>query len=195
MILSTQFPGIVMKCTDYFESWKGFGTCIHFLDENDWIEFLKSSIARLIRIELEYLDILKDSFFAFSLYKIVGGYKAMQEFPTNFSIIVVLSFFASIVVPIVFATIHLALNNPHMIFYGISSEFRKNSCKTFWMTTLCCIFSFLNPILLLSAYEGAKERTKQLAKILDARIIPQMMILKDIKSQWVTFIKIELGIK
>ena len=63
------------------------------------------------------------------------------------------------------------------------------------MTTLCCIFSFLNPILLLSAYEGAKERTKQLAMILDARIIPQMMILKDIKSQWVTFIKIELGIK
>ena len=55
------------------------------------------------------------------------------------------------------------------------------------------ILSFLNPVLLLNAYEGAKERTKSLAKSMNAEVVEQMETLKNIKYQWVTFIKIELG--
>ena len=61
------------------------------------------------------------------------------------------------------------------------------------MTILCAFLSFLNPVLLLNAYEGAKERTKSLAKSMNAEVVQQMETLKNIKHQWVTFIKIELG--
>ena len=63
------------------------------------------------------------------------------------------------------------------------------------MTLLCCLFSFLNPVLLVNAYEGTKERTKSMAKSMNAEVVRQMENLKNIKYQWVTFIKIELGIK
>ena len=61
------------------------------------------------------------------------------------------------------------------------------------MTLLCCLFSFLNPVLLLNAYEGAKERTKSMAKSMDVKVVQQMENFKNIKHQWVTFINIELG--
>ena len=154
---------------------------------------LKSTITKLVKMKLEYLDIHKDSFLAFSLYKIIGGYEALKYFPLNFSIIVVLCFFASVVVPILFATLHLATHNPYMIFYMIPSEAKKSRFTKSVMTVSCCLLSFLNPILLVSAYEGAKERARNLAETLDASLSHQMVKLKCIKSQWATFIKIELG--
>jgi len=132
-------------------------------------------------------------FLAFSLYRIVGGFNSMVEFSSNFSIIVVLCFFASVVVPIFFATLHLAIHNPFMIFFIMPSESINSRMKKTVMTLLCVFLSFLNPVLLLNAYEGAKERTKSLAKSMNAGVVQQMETLKNIKYQWVTFIKIELG--
>ena len=85
---------------DYLRNMKGFSSCFDFVNENVWIMVLKSTITKLVKMKLEYLDILKDSFLAFSLYKIIGGYEALKYFPLNFSIIVVLCFLASVVVPI-----------------------------------------------------------------------------------------------
>ena len=144
-------------------------------------------------MELEYLDILKDSFLAFSLYTIVGGYNSMMEFPSYFSIIVVNCFFASVVIPIFLATLHLAIHNPFMIFYIMPSETINSRIKKTVMTLLCCLLSFLNPVLLLNAYEGAKDKTKSMAKSMNAKLFQQMENLNNIKHQWVSFIKIELG--
>ena len=157
------------------------------------ILFAKQTLTRLLKIELEYLDILKDSFIAISLYSIVGGYNSMMEFPTNFSIIVVLCFFASLVIPIFFATLHLAIHNPFMIFYIQPPETINSRMKKTVMTLLCCLLSFLNPILLVNAYEGAKEKTKSMAKSMNAELVQQLEYVKNIKNQWITFIKIELG--
>ena len=181
------------KCVEYFENLKGIRNLVDFLDENRFLILFKDTIVRLVKIELEYLDILKDSFLAFSLYRIVGGFNSMMEFPSNFSIIVVLCFFASVVIPIFFATLHLAIHNPFMIFYIMPSESINSRMKKTVMTLLCAFLSFLNPVLLLNAYEGAKERTKSLAKSMNAGVVQQMETLKNIKYQWVSFIKIELG--
>ena len=165
-----------------------------FLDENEFLIVIKDTIFRLVKIEMEYLDILKDSFLVFSLYSIVGGYNSMIKFPTNFSIIVVFFFFASLVIPIFFATLHLAIHNPFMIFYIQPPETINSRMKKTAMTLLCCLLSFLNPILMVNAYEGAKEKTKSMARSMDAELVQKMENLKNIKKQWVTFIKIELGI-
>ena len=117
----------------------------------------------------------------------------IMEFPSYFSIIVVLCFFASVVIPIILATLHLAIHNPFMIFYIMPAETIKSRMKKTAMTLLCCLLSFLNPVLLLNAYEGAKDKTKSMAKSMNAELFQQMENLKKIKTQWVTFIKIELG--
>ena len=80
-----------------------------------------------------------------------------------------------------------------MIFYMIPSEAKKSRFTKSVMTVSCFLLSFLNPILLVSACEGAKERARNLAETLDASLSQQMMKLKCIKSQWATFIKIEIG--
>ena len=192
-ILENEFPGMIQKCVDYLENLKVVRILEEFLDENEFLIVIKDTIFRLVKIEMEYLDILKDSFLAFSLYIIVGGYNSMMEFPTNFSIIVVFFFFASLVIPIFFATLHLAIHNPFMIFYIQPSETINSRMKKTSMTLLCCLLSFLNPVLLVNAYEGAKEKTKSMAISMDAELVQKIENLKNIKNQWITFIKIELG--
>ena len=190
IIFKNQFPGLVQKMR--MEK-KGFQQVLEFMEDNKYINFIKVTITRLIRIELEYLDILKDSFLAYSLYRIVGGNEAILSFPKNFSIIIVLCFSASVIIPIFFATLHLAMNNPSMVFFRHSKTTVTSKRKKVVMTFLCCLLSFLNPILLVNAYEGAKERSRSMAKALNENIILEINNLRDIKNQWITFIKIELG--
>ena len=92
-----------------------------------------------------------------------------------------------------FATLHLATHNPCMIFYIMPSEKVQSRMKKTIMALLCCILSFLNPVLLLNAYEGAKERMKTLALTMHPNVVQEMKNTKAIKNQWITFIKIELG--
>ena len=73
------------------------------------------------------------------------------------------------------------------------SETIKSSFKRTLMTIFCLLLSFLNPLLLINAYESAKEGREAMAKAMDARINCQMRNLKAINHQWLTFIKIELG--
>ena len=193
VILENQFPGFIKKCVEYFENLKGIRTLVDFLDENRFLILFKDTIVRLVKIELEYLDILKDSFLAFSLFTITGGYNSIIKLPSHFANIVVLCFFASVVIPIFFATLHLVIHNPFMVFYIMPSETINSRIKKTVMTLLCCLLSFLNPVLLVNAYEGAKDRTKAMAKSMNAELVQQMDNLNKIKHQWVTFIKIELG--
>ena len=92
-----------------------------------------------------------------------------------------------------FATLHLATHNPCMIFYIMPSEKVQSRMKKTMMALLCCFLSFLNPVLLLNAYEGAKERMKTLALTMHPNVVQEMGNTKAIKNQWTTFIKIELG--
>ena len=61
------------------------------------------------------------------------------------------------------------------------------------MIVACCLFSIVNPLLMVNAYEGAKEKTRRMAKAMDRKVILQMRHARAIKDQWVTFVKIELG--
>ena len=102
----------------------------------------------------------------------------MIKLPSHFPNIVVLCFFASVLIPIFFATLHLAIHNPFMIFYIMPSEKINSRVKKTVMTLLCCLLSFLNPVLLVNAYEGKKERTKAMTKSLNAEPVQQMENLK-----------------
>ena len=58
---------------------------------------------------------------------------------------------------------------------------------------VCSCLSFLNPILLVNNYKGAKEKTRKMAKAMDKNGNEQRKKTKEVKEQWASFVKIELG--
>ena len=69
----------------------------------------------------------------------------------------------------------------------------KSRLERVMITCFCFLFSFLNPILLVNAYESAKEKTRKMVQHLNTDVINQVTYLKAIKNQWIVFMKIELG--
>merc|ERR1711860_401131 len=106
----------------------------------------------------------------------------MGDFTTEFSIMVVLCLAASVVVPVMFATLHLVVHNPFLIV--TTSDKEQTGWRRAAMTLVCCCLSLLNPILLLNNYERAKERTRKMAKAMDKNTNEQMKKTIEIKDQW-----------
>ena len=193
-VIDSQFTGLTEKAIKILESCccgRWITACFDYIRSHEWLTDLLNTIMRLIKIELQYLDIVKDSFLTYSLYWIVGGHKAILDFPTEFPIVVVLCLAASVVLPVMFATLHLVVHNPFLIV--TTSDKGQSGWRRATMTLVCCCLSFLNPILLVNNYEGAKEKTRTMAKAMDKNTRQQMKKTKEIKEQWTSFVQIELG--
>ena len=102
---------------------------------------------------------------------------------------------ATVVLPLFFATLHLVVHNPFMILTRQKNIEDSTGLKRVLATVICFLFSVLNPILLVNAYEGSKEKIRVMAKVKDENIIHQMGKSRKIKEQWAAFVQIELGIK
>ena len=191
-IVSNQFPGIAKKTLNKIEDFVIYPFFTRFSDLIN-VNIIKSTISRLIKIELEYLDILKDTILAITIHRIIGGYQAILSFPDNFSVVVDLCLFATVIIPLFFATLHLVIHNPYMIFNLNLSTKIKKSWKKILLSLTCCLLSVFNPILLINAYEAAKEKFRKMAKTLDDKMILQLKNANKIKDQWAFFVNIELG--
>ena len=194
-VVNSQFKGLTKKCTDKLESCckrRWITKSYDYSIAHEWMSVIINTTVRLVKIEFQYLDILKDFFLACSLFLIVGGTKAIIEFPTNFSIVVVLCLLSSVIGPVFFATLHLVVHNPFLIFPKATHKNRA-IWKKVLMISICCLLSIFNPIFLVNAYESAKERTRVMARYMDRKVILQMRHARAIKDQWVSFIQIELG--
>ena len=194
-IIDSQFKGLTEKTIEFLEKscccGRWITACLDYIRAHEWLTDLLNTIMRLVKIELQYLDVVKDSFLTYSLYNIVGGHQAILDFPTEFSIVVVLCLAASVVVPVVFATLHLVVHNPFLIV--TTSDKQQTGWRRAAMTLVCCFLSLLNPILLVNNYERAKEKTRKMAKAMDKDTIDQMKKTKEIKEQWTSFVRIEHG--
>ena len=194
-IVDSQFKGHAQKTIDFIEGCctkRWITACFDFIIAHEWLTDLINTIKRLVKIELQYLDIMKDSFLAYSLYKIVGGHQAIRDFPTKFSIVVVLCLSASVVLPVVFATLHLIVYNPY-IFFTTPSNQKVSAWRRALMTLVFLFLSVLNPIFLVNSYERFKEKTRKMAKTMDKNTMQQMKATRAIKDQWTAFVRIELG--
>ena len=194
-VIDSQFIGFTEKAIVFLEGNCGccwITACTNYIRAHGWLTDLINTIIRLVKIEIQYFDVIKDSFLTYSLYRIVGGHQAIWEFPSHFSIVTVLCLAASVVVPLMFATLHLVVNNPFLIV--TTSDKEQTGWRRVTMSLVCCCLSFLNPILLINNYEEAKEKTRRMAKVLDKNTYQQMKKTIEIKEQWTSFVRIELGI-
>ena len=161
-VIDSHFKGLTEKTIEFLESCccgRWITALLDYIRAHEWLTDLLNTIMRLVKIELQYLDVVKDSFLTYSLYTIVGGHQAIWDFSSEFSIVVVLCLAASVVIPVVFATLHLVVHNPFLIV--TTSDKEQTGWRRATMTLVCCCLSVLNPILLVNNYEGAKEKTRK----------------------------------
>ena len=169
---ASQFEGLEQKFIDFSETLfqDRFITRIkNFIISHERLSTILNTLTRLVKLEIKYLDLLKDFSLSFSLFFVVGGIQALQDFGINFSMGIVLCLLTTVLLPIFFATLHLVTNNPFMIF-GLGNDQIKSPWKKIGMIAFCCLFSIFNPILLINAYERAKEKSRLMAKSMDKRV-------------------------
>ena len=178
-VIDCQFPGLKQRSIEKIETLCG-KRWITFLGDylyrNEKIMYVAKIFSSLVKIELEFIDILKDSFLAITLFLIVG-YQTFIDFPSDFSVVVVLCLLFSVVIPIFFATLHLVLHNPFMIF---QSDKIYTGYKRKLMILTCFILSVLNPIFLIR--EALKKCKISCSLIPPCCIKIQFLTLKSVRT-------------
>ena len=118
----------------------------------------------------------------------IGGYTAVIHLPTNFSCVIVMLLFGSIIIPLFLSTLHLVVNRKKIITESNTSRMRK-----YITIILCWILSLLNPIILNAYYHELKEDVRKMTQNYNTDVIRIQKKCRNIKKEVVQFHKIELG--
>ena len=76
-------------------------------------KFIQNTSA-ITKIELKFLDIIKDFALSILMLGLIGGPQAIIDLPTNFGSVIVVLMFGSIIIPMMISSLHLAVNNLEM---------------------------------------------------------------------------------
>ena len=142
-VIDCQFPGLKQRCLERIKTicgkrWMTF--LGDYLYRNEKIMYMGKISFSLVKIELEFIDILKDSILAITLFLIIGQ-QTFIDFPSDFSVVVATCLLLSVVIPIFFATLHLVVHNPFMIFQsdkiyiGTNKKLMILTCFIFYPAT------------------------------------------------------------
>ena len=118
------------------------------------------------------------------------GHFYLDRNVSNFSSAVVIIMFCSVLVPLMLSSLHLAVNNPLMIWRLRNKGSQRLSISIKILTFLCF---WLNPILLTNVLENAKEATIYFGKHFDYGVIRSLERYREIKLQLIEFLRIELS--
>ena len=162
----------------------------HKKRENEKVSKFFAIFKRILAIEGLYFDQLKDTALTLWLLELVGGYKSLYELPTNFTSIVIFTMSSSIIAPLVLSGLHLAMNNPGMVWMNKFKKLPEKLSKI-----LCILFSAIMPIVLSNTYEQAKEKLRKLARQYDYGVLPATSKCRAIHTQMLSFLRIELGME
>ena len=183
MILDAKFPGC-------FEN--NCPTVLDLLGKLDPYKKQISFIKRIWQITSYIVDLYKDIFILVTMITMSGGPQAVLMFPTKFSSVVIICSGLTIIIPLMISCIHLAINNPGIVFncYGT-----KNQLKTFAMRIGVILLSVLNPILIINAYESISEKTRKMAKSHDPNLSSTLQKYRTVRRQHADFVRIELNLE
>ena len=112
----------------------------------------------------------------------------LVDYPSKFNSVYVDCMFASIVVPLILSSLHVAHNSSGL--FGKMPKWRRIIHHI-----LMVIFSPLMPLLLINYYESNKEHLRRLAKMGRVETLVQRQKLKKIKKLRVEFSRIELALE
>ena len=190
-IAEVKFPGFTQQCIDCMECLFCSRWITWLQDkiiEKEWLSELIATVLTVARIIASFSDVFKDVFLTVTLVVILGGPLEVLRYPTRFTSVIVMGLATSIVVPLLTSSLHLAINNPNMI-YNFTGVRRSV------VIIIHLVNSFLNPLLLINRYESAKEKIRSVTKTnSDYQRVPSLIQKsRMIKKQLADFWRIELG--
>ena len=152
-------------------------------------KFIQNTSA-ITKIELKFLDIIKDFALSILMLGLIGGPQAIIDLPTNFGSVIVCVMFGSIIIPMMISSLHLAVNNLEMFLPEA-----KNSSKSrrYLKTALLFILSPVQPVLLEVHHLQTAEEARELAQNYNIEAIQKKHQSRNIQKQMTSFGRIELG--
>ena len=195
MIIDSKFPGCLEGCKKGLEKMVGTKFIEKLTDKINSSERTKvvlATFSSVLKMEMKFIDLFKDLGLSFYMLGIIGGLQAIIDLPTSFKSVVVTVMFMSVFVPSLLSSLHLAVNNPMMIF-GASSDKNVSRVRRYLSVPLCFLLSVTNQIFLTCLYEENKEKARKLAQRCDTNVIKTMTWCRRIKQQNIKFAQLELG--
>ena len=198
LTLQSKFPSLETRIIRKFE--KTFGTrCItRFLDHIKLNEKTRRVLFHLKTITfmvMNYVDIFKDTYVAIIIQVNLGGPEAVLSSRNfhKFTSVVVMCLFATIIVPLMISSLHLALECPHMIFNYFKEK--PKGLRKRLMQAGNIFLSLANAILLKHTFIYNKEEARRFAKEAKIGTIQMLKRCKTIKLQYVECLKHELALE
>ena len=143
---------------------------------------------------MKFLDIFKDLGLSILMLRLIGGPQAISDFPANFGSVVVISMLASIFIPMIISSLHLALNNFDMFLPKRNIKESMNSkLRTCLVTALIFLLSPLHPVFLETLYLQTAEEAREMARCYNIEVVQKRLQCRKIKRQLANFMWIELG--
>ena len=190
-ISKAKFPGLTEKITDKIEKLVHcrFITMLQDkITKSNILDEIISTLNTIRTIVSYFFDFFKDSYLALYLLVICGGPKAVLEYFSNFTSVIILSLIATIVIPINISSAYIAQKNPSLIFnLGDDTKFfMKNRILTI-------VSGPLIPVFILYSLQTMKRKLKLLVKVGDGNMIELLRDLRKMKALHAVVLRIELG--
>ena len=196
-MINSKFPGILEKCKVYLKNAIKFRIIDKFTDffnKSQKLKIIISTSMSIFKMEMKLIDVFKDLGLSFWLLKLIGGPKGIMDLSTNYKSVIVLVMFSSIFIPMIFSSLHLAVNNPTMIFGLSSTNKAPTRLGRYLSIPFCLLFSVSNEIFLTCLYQESTEKAKILSKTFDSSILKTVAWCREIKYQLITFAQLDLGL-
>ena len=155
---------------------------------------IMQNLRSIIILEVKLLDIFKDLGLSILILRLIGGPQAVSDFPSKFGSVVVISMFASIFIPMLISSLHLAVNNFDMFISKRNIKVSMNSkLRTWLVTALIFLLSPLHPVFLETLYLQTAEEAREMARYYNIEAVQKKLLCRKIKKQLANFMWIELG--
>ena len=196
-MIDAKYPGIIdslMKWIEKFVRRPILTEITSFIIRTESAMKIKENMSAIISVEVKFLDIFKDLGISILMLKLIGGPQAISDFPTNFGSVIVICMFASIFIPMLISSLHLAANNFDMFLPKRNVKASKYSkLRICLVTALLFLLSPLHPVFLETLYLQTAEEAREMARCYKTEVVQKKLQCRKIKKQLANFMWIELG--
>ena len=186
-VVDAKFPGF-LDCLKRIEWFKNL---TNWVIRTEWAKKVISNIKAVIIIEFKFIDLYKDLGLSFLMLILTGGPQAIIDHPTFFSSAVVIAMFTSVFLPITISSIHLMVNNRHILMRFVNLGTSK--LRRILIAAVLFLLAPFHPVLLDYLHLVTSEEARTLIQNYDPAALNLMQDCRKIQVQNANLLKIELG--
>ena len=191
-IFETIYPGLTKKFVTYVDRKKVVEKFDDKMIEKDTTRKTLSTMKRILLMQFQYVDLIKDTYLVVTMFNLLGGPDAVFSSWTQFSSVICLTYLLSVILPSILGTFFLSMSNPGLIF--LEPDMKLTLLKKMLLVFCNLAFCFINPILIINNCEHLYEKLRSEAKRRNVqKTVKTMNSYHRAQVQRSEFVKLELG--